>query len=39
MKIALFSDVHANLSAFEKALESIDQQKPDATYVSVNLSL
>ena len=32
MKIALFSDVHANLSAFEKALESIDQQKPDAIY-------
>lgn len=32
MKIALFSDVHANLPAFEKALESIDQQKPDAIY-------
>lgn len=32
MKIALFSDVHANLPAFEKALESIDQQKPDVIY-------
>ena len=32
MKIALFSDVHANLPAFEKALESIDRQKPDVIY-------
>lgn len=32
MKIALFSDVHANLPALEACLKSIDQQKPDAIY-------
>ena len=32
MKIVLFSDVHANLPAFEKALEEIEKQKPDAIY-------
>ncbi|MES2519805.1 MAG: metallophosphoesterase family protein [Bacteroidota bacterium] len=32
MKIALLSDIHANIQAFEKALESIDQQKPDTIY-------
>src|ERR1700676_508511 len=32
MKIALFSDIHANLPAFEAALASIDAQKPDAIY-------
>jgi putative phosphoesterase len=32
MKIVLFSDVHANLYAFEKALQSIDAQQPDAIY-------
>lgn len=29
MKIVLFSDIHANLPAFEKALELIDAAKPD----------
>ncbi|MBB6002624.1 metallophosphoesterase [Arcicella rosea] len=32
MKIVLFSDVHANLPAFERALEEIEKQKPDAIY-------
>ena len=32
MKIIIFSDIHANLPAFEKALESIYLQKPDAIY-------
>lgn len=32
MKIALFSDVHANLPALEAALHDIDQRKPDAVY-------
>lgn len=32
MKIALFSDVHANLPALEACLKSIDQHKPDAIY-------
>jgi putative phosphoesterase len=32
MKIALFSDVHANLPALEACFESIDEQKPDAIY-------
>ncbi len=32
MKIALFSDIHANLPAFEAVMQSIDQQKPDAVY-------
>jgi putative phosphoesterase len=32
MKIALFSDIHANLPALEAFFASIDQQKPDAIY-------
>ncbi|HYC30414.1 MAG TPA: metallophosphoesterase family protein [Chitinophagaceae bacterium] len=32
MRIALFSDIHANLPALEACLQSIDQQKPDAIY-------
>ena len=32
MKIALFSDIHANLPALEAVLQSIDQQRPDAVY-------
>lgn len=32
MKIALFSDIHANLPAFEMLLASLDKQKPDAVY-------
>jgi putative phosphoesterase len=32
MRIALFSDIHANLPALEACLESIDEQKPDAIY-------
>ena len=32
MKIALFSDIHANLPALEACLKSIDEQKPDAIY-------
>jgi len=32
MRIALFSDIHANLPALEACLKSIDQQKPDAIY-------
>jgi putative phosphoesterase len=32
MKIALFSDIHANLPAFESVLLSIEEQKPDAVY-------
>jgi putative phosphoesterase len=32
MKIALFSDVHANLPAMEACFKSIDEQKPDAIY-------
>jgi len=32
MKIALFSDIHANLPALEACLKHIDQQKPDALY-------
>lgn len=32
MKIALFSDIHANLPALEACLESIGDQKPDAVY-------
>ena len=32
MKIALFSDVHANLPALESFFESIEAQKPDAIY-------
>jgi putative phosphoesterase len=32
MRIALFSDIHANLPAFEACLKSIEEQKPDAIY-------
>lgn len=32
MKIALFSDIHANLPALEAFFASIDQQQPDAIY-------
>ena len=32
MKIALFSDVHANLPALEACLKHIDDQQPDAIY-------
>jgi predicted phosphodiesterase len=32
MKIALFSDIHANLPALEACLQSIEDQKPDAIY-------
>lgn len=32
MKIALFSDIHANLPALEACFKSIDEQKPDAVY-------
>jgi putative phosphoesterase len=32
MKIALFSDIHANLPAFVSVLQSIEEQQPDAVY-------
>lgn len=32
MKIALFSDIHANLPALEACLKSIEGQKPDVIY-------
>lgn len=32
MKIALFSDIHANLPALEACLASIDEKKPDVVY-------
>jgi putative phosphoesterase len=32
MKIALFSDIHANLPALEAFFASIDKQKPDSIY-------
>jgi putative phosphoesterase len=32
MKIALFSDIHANLPALESVLNDIDEKKPDAVY-------
>ncbi|RYD85269.1 MAG: metallophosphoesterase, partial [Verrucomicrobiaceae bacterium] len=32
MRIALFSDIHANLPALEACLKSIEEQKPDAIY-------
>jgi putative phosphoesterase len=32
MRIALFSDIHANLPALDACLKSIEQQKPDAIY-------
>ena len=32
MRIALFSDIHANLPALEACLQSIEEQRPDAIY-------
>lgn len=32
MRIALFSDIHANLPALEACFKSIDKQKPDVVY-------
>jgi predicted phosphodiesterase len=32
MKIALFSDIHANLPALESCVSDIDSKKPDAVY-------
>lgn len=32
MRIALFSDIHANLPAFEAFLADLDSRKPDAVY-------
>src|SRR6478672_7356754 len=32
MRIALFSDIHANFPALEGCFKSIEQQKPDAIY-------
>ncbi|NTS43100.1 metallophosphoesterase family protein [Flavisolibacter sp. BT320] len=32
MRIAMFSDIHANLPALEACLKSIEEQKPDAIY-------
>ena len=32
MKIALFSDIHANFLSFEAMLRDMDSQKPDAVY-------
>lgn len=32
MVIALFSDIHANLPAFDSLLRHMDRQKPDAVY-------
>jgi putative phosphoesterase len=32
MRIALFSDIHANLPALEACLKSMEEQKPDAVY-------
>lgn len=32
MRIALFSDIHANLLAFKAMLDDMDDQKPDAAY-------
>lgn len=32
MRIALFSDIHANLPAFQAILEDLDEQSPDAVY-------
>ncbi|MEJ7587552.1 MAG: metallophosphoesterase family protein [Ferruginibacter sp.] len=32
MKIALFSDIHANLPALESCLKRIEERKPDAIY-------
>jgi predicted phosphodiesterase len=38
MKIALFSDIHANLPALEACLKNIEEQKPDAIYCLGNLA-
>ena len=32
MRIALFSDIHANLPALNACLQKIDEQEPDAVY-------
>jgi len=32
MRIALFSDIHANYPAFEACLKSVEEQKPDMIY-------
>ena len=32
MRIALFSDIHANLPALEACLQNIDEQQADAIY-------
>lgn len=32
MKIALFSDIHANMPALEACLKNMDEKKPDAIY-------
>jgi putative phosphoesterase len=32
MRIAFFSDIHANMPAFEAMLNDMDQQQPDAVY-------
>ncbi|WP_045800733.1 metallophosphoesterase family protein [Flagellimonas lutaonensis] len=32
MKIALFSDVHANLPALEAFFDDLEKHRPDATY-------
>lgn len=32
MRIALFSDIHANLPALEAVLKDLDEKKPDAVY-------
>ncbi|HET6768279.1 MAG TPA: metallophosphoesterase family protein [Chitinophagaceae bacterium] len=32
MRIALFSDIHANLPASEACLKNLEGQKPDAIY-------
>lgn len=37
MRIALFSDIHANLPAFEAFLADLDSRKPDAVYCQGDL--
>jgi len=37
MRIALFSDIHANLPALEGCFKSLDQQRPDAIYCLCDL--
>ena len=32
MRIALFSDIHANLPALEACFKNMEEQKPDAVY-------